>query len=61
METETVLCNRNIFVICWKQKAKTEDGRTYYIEKPQHDQRCLLKCSDGTFEMPAYTIVFHEE
>lgn len=44
-----------------EQKAKTEDGRTYYIEKPQHDQRCLLKCSDGTFEMPAYTIVFHEE
>lgn len=44
-----------------EQQAKTEDGRTYYIEKPQQDRRCILKCSDGTFEMPAYTIVFNEE
>ena len=44
-----------------EQRAKTEDGRTYYIEKPQQDRRCILKCSDGTFEMPAYTIIFNEE
>lgn len=44
-----------------EQQAKTENGRTYYIEKPQQDRRCILKCSDGTFEMPAYTIVFNEE
>ena len=44
-----------------EQQAKTEDGRTYSVEKPQQDQRCILRCSDGTFEMPAYTIVFDEE
>ncbi|CBL37417.1 hypothetical protein CL2_03290 [Anaerostipes hadrus] len=29
--------------------------------KQQQDRRCILKCSDGTFKMPAYTIVFNEE
>lgn len=43
------------------QKAKTEDGRIYYIENPDPERRCILKCSDGTFEMPAYTIIFKEE
>lgn len=43
------------------QKSKTEDGRIYYIENPDEEERCILKCSDGMFEMPAYTIIFKEE
>ncbi|MCI8639771.1 MAG: TIGR02677 family protein [Coprococcus sp.] len=41
-------------------RAKTEDGRIYHIEKDEVKGYCTLECTDGTFQMPAYTIVFEE-
>ena len=40
---------------------RTEDGREYYIENGNEKQRCVIKCYDGDFEMPAYTIQFKEK
>ena len=40
--------------------AKTEDGKLYHIEKPEDGKRCILHCTDGDFDMPAYVIVFEE-
>ena len=39
---------------------KTEDGRSFYVEKPKKGKRCILHCEDGDFDMPAYVIVFSE-
>lgn len=41
-------------------RAKTEDGQMYYIERADVKEYCMLKCTDGTFQMPAYTIVFED-
>ncbi len=41
-------------------RAKTEDGQFYHIEKDETRGYCTLECTDGTFQMPAYTIVFEE-
>ena len=38
--------------------AKTEDGQIYRIEQPENQEYCTLECTDGIFQMPAYTIVF---
>lgn len=40
--------------------AKTEDGKLYHIEKPEKAKRCILHCTDGDFDMPAYVIVFED-
>ena len=58
---------RDIFLM-WLSKAlerkdfhgKTEDGREYYIENGKEKERCVVKCTDGYFTMPAYKIVFKE-
>lgn len=42
-------------------RAKTEDGRVYYIEQTDKESYCTLKCTDGEFFMPSYTLVFGEE
>ena len=42
-------------------RAKTEEGQTYYIEKTDVREYCTLNCTDGVFQMPAYTIIFEEE
>ena len=42
-------------------RAKTEDGQMYYIEQADVREQCILQCTDGTFQMPAYTIVFEDE
>lgn len=42
-------------------RAKTEDGQMYYIEQADVKEQCILQCTDGTFQMPAYTIVFEDE
>lgn len=42
-------------------RAKTEDGQMYYIEQADVGEQCILQCTDGTFQMPAYTIVFEDE
>ncbi|OPJ60961.1 TIGR02677 family protein [Clostridium oryzae] len=40
-------------------RGKTEDGRIYKIESPtDKNDKCCLKCSDGTLEMPAYILRF---
>ncbi len=41
-------------------RAKTEDGQMYYIERADVKEYCMLKCTDGIFQMPAYTIVFED-
>ena len=38
--------------------AKTEDGQIFSILLEEPDKTCVLNCTDGTFRMPAYTIVF---
>ena len=40
--------------------AKTEYGQIYYIEQGNVEEYCVLKCTDGEFQMPAYTMVFEE-
>ena len=58
---------RNIFLM-WLSKAlerkdfhgRTEDGREYYIENGKEKERCVVKCTDGYFTMPAYKIVIKE-
>lgn len=39
-------------------RAKTEDGQVYRVELEQAEATCELACTDGTFRMPAYTIIF---
>lgn len=58
---------RDVFLV-WLSKAlerknltaKTEDGRVYHIEEKE-GQKCVVKCTDGEFTMPDYTLVFEEE
>ena len=40
------------------RRAKTEDGKPYRIELEQPGKTCTLDCTDGTFRMPAYSIIF---
>ena len=42
-------------------RAKTEEGQIYYIEQADVQEYCTLNCTDGTFQMPAYTMIFEEE
>lgn len=42
-------------------RAKTEDGQIYHIEREDPEAVCTVQCTDGTFQMPAYTIIFEEE
>ena len=59
---------RDIFLL-WLSKAlerkdhraKTEEGQIYYIEQADVQEYCTLNCTDGTFQMPAYTMIFEEE
>lgn len=39
-------------------RAKTEEGKLYRIKLEQPEKTCILDCTDGTFRMPAYSIVF---
>lgn len=41
-----------------ERRAKTEDGRAYFITNRQETRRCTIKCRDGEFTMPAYRIEF---
>lgn len=40
------------------RRAKTEDGQTFSIILEDEQETCVLRCTDGTFRMPAYTIEF---
>ncbi len=40
--------------------AKTQDGLTYHVIEDKEGKRCRVECTDGVFEMPAYSIVFEE-
>lgn len=42
-------------------RAKTEDGQLFTILLEEPGKTCVLACTDGTFRMPAYTIVFDVE
>ena len=41
-------------------KAKTEDGKVYYISNPKEKNNCIVECEDGYFQMPAFELVFEE-
>lgn len=41
-------------------RAKTEEGLIYYIEKVDVKEQCILQCEDGSFWMPAYTLIFEQ-
>ena len=43
------------------RKAKTDDGKEFYIDEQEIDEECVVKCYDGNFIMPSYKIVFLEE
>lgn len=38
--------------------AKTEDGRSFWVENLKTDKRCVVSCVDGEFEMPAFILKF---
>lgn len=40
------------------RRGKTEDGQTFFVILEDEQKTCVLKCTDGTFRMPAYTILF---
>lgn len=40
---------------------KTEYGRAFKVVVPENNKRCKVKCLDGDFEMPAFTLYFEEE
>lgn len=42
------------------RRAKTEDGQSYCIELAEKGATCSVECTDGTFQMPAYTLIFDE-
>ena len=58
---------RDVFLL-WLSKAlehksrsaKTEDGRYYTVEEAEPGKRCVLQCTDGSFLMPAFSIIFEE-
>ncbi len=41
--------------------AKTDDGRTYTLDRSKSEERCIVHCEDGNFTMPRLAIVFQEE
>ena len=41
-----------------KHCGKTEDGQAFSVILEDERKTCTLRCTDGTFRMPAYTIVF---
>lgn len=43
------------------RRAKTEEGQHYHVEEKQPGERCVVTCTDGSFSMPAYSIVFEED
>lgn len=39
---------------------KTNNGKTFYIDKSNKENMCTIKCNDGIFEMPDYKIIFNQ-
>lgn len=44
-----------------EMKGKTEYGRTFKVILPKNNERCMIVCEDGDFEMPAFQLHFEEE
>lgn len=42
-------------------RAATEDGREFYIENPKEKDVCIISCTDGAFQMPAFVLKFEDE
>ncbi len=43
------------------KKAKTEDGRIFFLKSPEDERMCVLRCTDGNFHLPALKLVFEGE
>ena len=44
--------------------ARTDDGRSYILDRSQEKEICVVHCEDGNFTMPKLTLVFrrmHDE
>ena len=41
--------------------ARTEDGRGYRLQMPEHGETCVVHCEDGCFTMPAICLIFDRE
>lgn len=40
---------------------KTDNGRTYVLDLSKKNEKCIVRCEDGNFTMPAIRIVFQGE
>jgi uncharacterized protein (TIGR02677 family) len=41
--------------------ARTDDGREYFLDMSRTEERCVVHCEDGNFNMPRISIVFQEK
>ena len=41
--------------------SRTDDGRTYQLEKTSGGETCTVHCEDGNFTMPKMRLIFGEE
>ncbi|WP_271629113.1 TIGR02677 family protein [Caldicellulosiruptor sp. DIB 104C] len=41
--------------------ANTDSGKKFRVIRPQDDKRCILECTDGKMDMPAYVLEFVDE
>lgn len=41
--------------------ARTDDGRSYILDRSQEKEICVVHCEDGNFTMPKLTLVFQED
>ena len=41
--------------------SRTDDGRTYQLEKTSGGETCTVHCEDGNFTMPKMRLIFGEK
>ena len=41
--------------------ARTDDGRLFTLDVGRKNEKCVVRCEDGSFTMPKMSIVFQEE
>ena len=41
--------------------ARTDEGRSFMVDRSRADEICVVNCEDGKFTMPCLTIVFQED
>ena len=41
--------------------ARTDEGRSFVVDRSRADETCVVNCEDGRFTMPRLAIVFQED